>query len=395
MPLNPSRLPKWQQVLVQIEHQFDQGVFEPHQPFPTLGEISSTYGVSDITARRVFRELKSQGRIITQGRRGTFIAPFLQKQTVYMCLPKAQLSFIASASPQETSFFSKFFEHYHRQGFDQQFEIKMISIEFCLRNPAAIADCPLFVTMESLLNVYDGKVEINQERLALVQQHGKAIVFRSLMGMVDGVDQVSVDFRHAFEQIVHYLADLGHQHIGMLCGMLSNLWLKPRFEGFLNALSSEGLTCDPRLVEITNGIDPQQDYDAVERILTQSPRATAIVCANDSRAIHVLEYCKAKGIAVPDDLAIVGFDNSIEGALCTPALTTMDVGVTQIANAMFEMVERQSHGLTGKHQREIIQPRLIERDTTQLTASLTSDSASAIRALSTQPMTLSRITKHI
>lgn len=349
----------------------------PGQPFPTLGELSSTYDVSDITARRVFRELKSQGRIITQGRRGTFIAPSIQKQIVYMCLPQAQLSLISSMSSHETTFFSRFFEHYHRQGLDQQFEINMISIEFCLRNPEAVADTPLLVAMEALLNVHDGKVEINQERVAHLQQHGKAIVFRSFMGMVEGIDQISINFVHGFEQMVHHLAGLGHRHIGMLCGKLSNLWLKPRFEGFLNALTSEGLTCDPRLVEVTNGVDPQQDYDALDRILAQSPRPTAIVCANDSRAIHALDYCKTHNIAVPAELAITGFDNSIEGALCSPALTTMDVGVTQIADAMLVMIEQQTQSSSGEHQHQIIEhqiiePQLIQRASTAASAPHTS-----------------------
>lgn len=358
------RLPKWLQVLMVIEQQFEEGLFEPDQAFPTLGELSSTYGVSDITARRVFRELKSQGRIITQGRRGTFIAPSLKKQVVYMCLPQAQLSIVAGASSQETTFFSSFFEYYHRQHLDQRFEIKMISMEFCLRNPAAVADAPLFVTMEAILDVQGNKVEVNRDRLGYLQQHGRAIVFRALMGMVSGVDQVGVNFNKAMEHMVEHLAEQGHRHIGMLCGNLSNLWFKPRFEGFLNGMSHAGLTCDPRLVEITTGRDQQEDFAAVERILSQTPRPTAIVCANDSRAIHALEYCQANHISVPDELAITGYDNSIEGALFTPSLTTMDIGIAQVANAMFEMVEQQSKSLAGEHQQVSIIPQVVARGST-------------------------------
>lgn len=360
--LNSSRLPKWQQVLYQIEQQFEEGMYEPDQPFPTLDELSNTYGVSDITARRVFSELKSQGRIITQGRRGTFIAPPIEHQVVYMCLPQALLSLISGTLSQDTAFFGEFFERFHRQRLDQHFKIKMISIEFCMRNPDAVADAPLFVVMDALLNINDKKVEVDQKRLAHIQQHGKAIVFRSLLGMVDGVDQISIDFRGGFEKMISYLAKQGHQHFGMLCGNLSNLWLKPRFEGFLNALTNEGLVCNPRLVETTSGRKPQEDFDALDRILSHTPRPTVIVCANDSRAIHALDYCKANHIAVPQELAITGFDNSIESALCTPSLTTMDVGMAKITDAMFEMVERQNQASSGKHQHLVIEPQLICRD---------------------------------
>lgn len=362
--LQTSRLPKWQQVLRQIEEQFEAGAFKPDQPFPTLGELSHAYGVSDITARRVFRELKSQGRIITQGRRGTFIAPLIENQVVYMCLPQAQISLISGSSSQETTFFSQFFEHYHRQQLDQQIQIKMISIEFCLRNPSVVANAPLFVAMEALLSVHDNKVEVDQKRLALIQKHGKAVVFRSLLGMVDGVDQVSVDFRSGLETMVNHLAKQGHKHFGMLCGNLSNLWLKPRFEGFRNALSSNGLVCNPTLVEVTSGTKRQEDFDALDRILAQSPRPSVIVCANDSRALNALEYCQKNNISVPDDLAITGFDNSIEGALFTPALTTMDPGVRNIASAMFEMIEHRAQTPSGEFQHQIIQPQLVERAST-------------------------------
>lgn len=360
-----SRLPKWQQVLFQIEAQFDEGVFEPNQPFPTLGELSTTYGVSDITARRVFRELKNQGRIITQGRRGTFIAPFTQKQVIYMCLPQAQLALVTSGGVNETNFFGQYIKQFHQLKLDQRFDIKTLSIEFCLRNPQAVADTPLFVSMEAILKVHDdGRAEVDTHRLEHLQQHGKAIVFRSLLGMVDGVDQVSIDYRSGIEAAVTHLVQLGHRHIAMLSGKLSNLWHKPRFEGFLNAMSKAGLTCDPHLVKITTGTSQKEDFAAVARLLAQTPRPTAIVCANDIRAIHVLEYCQANRIAVPHDLAVIGMDNAIEGSLFTPSLTTLDPNIAQVTSAMFDLVERQADGDSHAHEHVIIQPQLIKRDST-------------------------------
>ncbi len=356
-----SRLPKWKEVLREITANFDAGKYEAGQPFLTLGALSRQYGVSDITARRVFRELKSQGRILTRGSRGTFIAPLHERQAVFMCLPPAQLAWPMGDLADGSAFFQRFLTLFHQERLDKRFEIKPIAVDFCLRNPDAVAGFPLFVSMEAILKTEGERVLVDQERLDSLRRCGHLIVFRSLPGIVDGVDQVSKNPYDGIRDAVRHLVDQGHSHLAMLCGRLTSVWFKPRFEGFLDALSEAGLSCDPRLVEITTGLDQQEDFAAVERLLAREPRPTAIVCANDSRALHVLDYCRARGVAVPKDLAVTGFDNTLEASLSSPPLTSVDSCDEDLVRAMFQMVERKISGARGKPEQVVVSPRLIPR----------------------------------
>jgi DNA-binding LacI/PurR family transcriptional regulator len=241
-----------------------------------------------------------------------------------------------------------------------------VSIDFCLRNFSAVADWPLFIPMEVILKHEDGQVVVDHDRLAKLRTHGKAVLFRSMPGVVEGIDQVSVDLHSAFTSTVRHLVDQGHRHMAMLCGKLSNLWFKPRFQGFLDSLAAAGLACDPRLVEITSGLNAQEDDAAMDRLLAQSPRPTAVVCANDRRALHVLEYCRTHHINVPGQLAVTGFDNIFEGSLSTPALTTLDPCITQTAQAMFELTQPVPADRDGQeaHQQVVITPQLVVRGST-------------------------------
>lgn len=363
---------KWQQVLADIEAQFEAGAYQHDQSFPTLGQLSQTYGVSDITARRVFRELKTQGRIITRGRHGTFVrvpaaaaaSKPKAKQTLLLCQPQAWLGTVVSES--EALFLQAFYDHFHRQGLENAFELRTITVEFCIRNPEAIANATLFVMMESLLKVQGNTALVDPERLAFFQSQGKAIVFRSLLHAIHQqtppLHQVCIDLRQGVNLAAEHLIAQGHKRLAMITGSLSNLWFKPRFEGFLDALAHHGLPCDPACIKTTKGLDPQQDFDAMDKLMALSPRPTAIVCANDTRALHVIEYCKAKGLGVPDDIAITGFDNSLESSLVTPGLTTVDQQHHKLIEAMFEMATSPVF-LSGKQppQTHIIQPRIIER----------------------------------
>lgn len=120
-----------------------------------------------------------------------------------------------------------------------------------------------------------------------------------------------------------YLIGLGHQRIAFLAGRADLESVRLREQGYRDALAAAGLRFDPALVQIGE-FRPEVTAVAANRLLDQDPRPTAIFCANDNSAMETIRVARERGLAVPGDLSVIGFDNIPESALHSPPLTTVD-----------------------------------------------------------------------
>jgi LacI family transcriptional regulator len=131
--------------------------------------------------------------------------------------------------------------------------------------------------------------------------------------------------REAIAQAVRYLLDLGHRNIAMLAGVgADNDRAAERIAGVRQALAGAGLKLAPgALVEVPYNL--QAAREGTRKLLDQRVSPTALVCGNDVLAWGAMLECQARGVLVPRDLSIVGFDDLEMSHHLTPALTTMHV----------------------------------------------------------------------
>ena len=120
-----------------------------------------------------------------------------------------------------------------------------------------------------------------------------------------------------------YLISLGHRRIGQLSGRPDLRSSELREQGYRQALDEAGIRFDPNLVRV-GGYDPDTALVPARELLTLPDRPTAIFAANDVSAIQTMNVARELGIAVPEQLSVVGFDNIPESVLAEPALTTID-----------------------------------------------------------------------
>lgn len=147
--------------------------------------------------------------------------------------------------------------------------------------------------------------------------------------VVDGVsDDPSVpatvpDEPQGAEDAVRHLIDLGHQRIGLLNEDVSHsLAARLRLQGYQRALECHGLEVDPALVVTAKNSPTTADVGAAELLDRASP--TAILCFNDEMATGVYRVARRRGLSIPDDLSVVGFDNlELVATLVDPPLTTV------------------------------------------------------------------------
>lgn len=140
----------------------------------------------------------------------------------------------------------------------------------------------------------------------------------------DGPPTVDADNVPGARSAVEHLVSLGHRRIGFLGGRPDLRSAQLREQGFREALAAAGLSPDPDLMKVA-GYHPELTETPARELLAlpTDRRPTAVFAANDLSAIKLIEIAGERGLRVPEDLSVVGFDNIPESVECTPPLTTV------------------------------------------------------------------------
>lgn len=158
---------------------------------------------------------------------------------------------------------------------------------------------------------------------------------------------------------VEHLADHGHERIAILTGGPRNFDARQRLAGYREAISDLHLEGDSSL-ELGGDFTRESGRVAVERFLEIRPRPTALFASNDSMALGVLRGMHEAGLHVPDDLALVGFDDIPMARYAIPALSTVHAPVQEMGKrAMSALIEQIEGGEEASH--ETLQTRHIPR----------------------------------
>lgn len=160
-----------------------------------------------------------------------------------------------------------------------------------------------------------------------------------------GLPAVVSTSRRGARELAGYVLEQGHRQVGVIGGP-SVLWTAgQRLAGYREAFAAAGL--DPDEVPVLLG-DYQQVSGAqlAEQLLSRSAksRPTALLCANDLMAFGAIEYCRAAGIRVPEDVSIAGFDDLPIAALISPALTTVSQPARELGYAAGRLLFDQFEG---------------------------------------------------
>jgi len=142
------------------------------------------------------------------------------------------------------------------------------------------------------------------------------------------ISSVAVDNEAGARMGLQHLLDLGHREIVVIRGPALLTDTEPRWKGIQSAAAAAGLTLDPALVvDLPDSADPRSSFDGgcalVERLLGEGRRFTAVMAFDDMSALGVMRVLAGKGIRVPEDCSVIGFDDIGPASLCTPALTTV------------------------------------------------------------------------
>ena len=186
--------------------------------------------------------------------------------------------------------------------------------------PGRIATCEMLSKLcDGLLLVLpthgDGYLEIvNERRFPCVLMNFEAQDM--------DVPVITVENRRGARTAVEHLLALEHRRIGFIAGTAGTGQSPERYIGYTEALGAAGIAIDPALV-VDGAFNQTNGYAATEQLMELAEPPTAIFAANDEMAIGAMDAIKTRGLSVPDDVSVMGFDDIPTSNYVFPTLTTM------------------------------------------------------------------------
>jgi len=179
-----------------------------------------------------------------------------------------------------------------------------------------------------------------------LRAHGFSLVLADMRPPVRDVDAVVCDDAAGAYDATRHLIKLGHEHIALIRGPARHPFFESLADGYRRALSEAGIIAADDLVAEA-ALSPQGGYDAMEALLKLQCRPTAIF-TNDDMAIGALRAIHERGLRVPADVALVGYDDIEYAAHTTPPLTTVavpkeEMGRRAVRQAIAQMELAEQH----------------------------------------------------
>jgi LacI family transcriptional regulator len=181
--------------------------------------------------------------------------------------------------------------------------------------------------------------------------------------VVDGWqgDSVTDDNHAGMAAVVDHLAALGHRRIAFVDGDRALSSGRERRDGLVDAVAARGLEL---VAEASGDFTLESGYELARRLLESGADFTAICAANDLQALGVLRAAGERGLRIPDDLSLTGYDDIPYAAFADPPLTTVRQPVGALAQRIVELLLRRLDDPGSPGERVVLPPELVVRGST-------------------------------
>lgn len=175
------------------------------------------------------------------------------------------------------------------------------------------------------------------------------------------LDTVSIDDYTGGYQATSYLAELGHQRIAVITETVQSS--VDRVRGYRNALQDYQLAYDDELCLETSAT-AANGAKATEQFLDLKEPPTAIFAFNDILALGAMEAIRKRGLSIPEDISIIGFDDTLLASYSNPPLTTVAQPLEDIGYQAIDLIVAEIEGTKRTTQRIMLPPKLVVRKST-------------------------------
>ena len=165
---------------------------------------------------------------------------------------------------------------------------------------------------------------------------------------LNGVPSITLDsYQGMHDALQHLVQDHGRRRVAFLRGPERHHEAQLRYQAYLNIVKEFGLESDPNLVTPPKNWERSWGSAAVRMLMDErGVKFDAIACVNDGLAVGAIEYLQARGVKIPEEVAIIGFDNIPEGRVITPPLTTVPIRMRERGRQAVRILLAQIRGET-------------------------------------------------
>jgi LacI family transcriptional regulator len=189
------------------------------------------------------------------------------------------------------------------------------------------------------------------------------VVVDPLLPLGDRIPTVSVAHSSGVDQAMRHLLSLGHRRIAAITGPPGWLATEDRRAAYHGALATAGIRPEPAL-EVASDFQVGPAVHAAATLLDVAEPPTAIFAFNDSIAIGALRAARDRGLRVPEDLSVVGFDDIEPATLVTPTLTTVRQPLSEMGRTAVEVLVRLLERRASETPHIELATRLVVREST-------------------------------
>ncbi|WP_194165651.1 LacI family DNA-binding transcriptional regulator [Oceanobacillus sp. CFH 90083] len=202
-----------------------------------------------------------------------------------------------------------------------------------------------------------------KEKLEIIGNDRVVIATSHLKGV--DIPSIHVDNEKSAYKMTNYLLALNHRKIAFISGGFDTISSSNRLIGFQKALKEYGLEMNPQYIR-EGDYSFESGIREANNLLELDTPPTAIFAASDHMAAGVIKSIQRKGLRVPDDISVAGFDDIELASAVTPELTTISQPAFQIGEHAMDMMHQLITGKKIQNKRRIVEGKLIIRESCKI-----------------------------
>ena len=201
----------------------------------------------------------------------------------------------------------------------------------------------------------------------LLQSLNVPVVLVSTESTIYPLPSVKINDMQAGFDATNYLIEKGHRKIGMISGPTTDIIAgEPRYQGYINALAKAKIKLNSHLFVEHGDYRFHGGYEAMKRLYKKNSEMTAVFVASDEMALGVISYLHEAGVKVPEEISVIGFDNTKVSDMSIPKLTTIAQPMFDIGYIAVEKLEQLISKGSVAELRSYLPHEIIERASVKL-----------------------------
>lgn len=293
----------------------------------TLKDIAKKTGVSISTVSRILNQSNSDTLNTTQKEILDMAKAmgYLEKKVNTLSKPQiASYKIGCIFTAEHESILSPFFSELHKGIQTEAIQLQPI----CTIHLSTISIDDTGFLNKLIESKFNGVIILGHTKIDTIKAIRDIVPHCTYAGLnsVPGMDNVISDVKQGIRAIVNHLYVTGRHKIGFIGPVKDDgtTYNEYRYESYINAMEKLGLEINKDFIQ-NSFLQAADGYEAAIRMIHSKNTPDAIVCGNDNVAIGVMKALSEKGIKIPENIALAGYDNIPDSAYLTPSLTTVDV----------------------------------------------------------------------